>query len=196
MKVNWRWTTVLAIIALSLLAWFYNINSKNNEELKTHIQDENGPTYVGDEMQTTLYSLDGQVQYTATAKNVVYFQNDGRSEFEQPIVYLYEPAQPQSSTLIKSWKISANKATLLKNKTLKLSGNVAILSLLPDSKIERLDTQKLTLNLTSGDISSDTLVTITGPSFTTYGEKLEGNLHDQTATLKEQVKTKYEANNR
>lgn len=177
MKVNWRWTTVLAIIALSLLAWFYNINSKNNEELKAHIQDENGPTYVGDEMQTTLYSLDGQVQYTATAKNVVYFQNDGRSEFEQPIVYLYEPAQPQSSTLIKSWKISANKATLLKNKTLKLSGNVAILSLIPDSKIERLDTQKLTLNLTSGDISSDTLVTITGPSFTTYGEKLEGNLH-------------------
>lgn len=189
--MNFRWNIVLVVIALGLLAWYYSLSQQDESVLSARIQTSDSPDYVANRMETTLYSVDGRKQYVATADQVEYFQQNGDTVFKFPVVYLFETAK-DSNNLVRSWKLSADQAKIDNNKILYLDDNVAIESLLPESKIHSLKTSSAVVNLTTQDITSDTMVSVVGQSFTTTGKRLVGNLRQQVATLKEQVKTHYE----
>lgn len=189
--MNFRWNMVLLVIALGLLAWYYSLNQQDESTLGARIQTSESPDYVANRMETTLYSLDGRKQYVATADQVEYFQQNGDTVFKAPVVYLFETAK-NSDHLVRSWKLSADQAKLSNDKILYLDDNVMIESLLPESKIHSLKTASAVVNLTTQDITSDTMVSVVGQSFTTTGQRLVGNLRQQVATLKEQVQTHYE----
>ncbi|KAE9525345.1 LPS export ABC transporter periplasmic protein LptC [Testudinibacter aquarius] len=186
-----RWNIVLVVIALALLAWYYSLNQQDNVDLAARIQNSGSPDYIANQMETTLYSLDGRKQYVATADEVEYFQTQGDTLFKAPVVYLFE-ASKNSDNLVRSWRLSADQAKISKDKILYLNDNVSIQSLLPESKIHSLQTSSAVVNLTTQDITSDTMVSVVGQSFTTTGKSLSGNLRQQIATLKEQVQTHYE----
>ncbi|TNH04005.1 LPS export ABC transporter periplasmic protein LptC [Testudinibacter sp. TR-2022] len=186
-----RWNIVLVVIALALLAWYYSLNQQDNTDLAARIQNSDSPDYIANQMETTLYSLDGRKQYVATADEVEYFQTQGDTLFKAPIVYLFETSR-NSDKLVRSWRLSADQAKISKDKILYLNDNVSIQSLLPESKIHSLQTSSAVVNLTTQDITSDTMVSVVGQSFTTTGKSLSGNLRQQIATLKEQVQTHYE----
>ncbi|TNH05956.1 LPS export ABC transporter periplasmic protein LptC [Testudinibacter sp. TR-2022] len=186
-----RWNIVLVVIALTLLAWYYSLNQQDNVDLAARIQNSGSPDYIANQMETTLYSLDGRKQYVATADEVEYFQTQGDTLFKAPVVYLFETSK-NSDNLVRSWRLSADQAKISKDKILYLNDNVSIQSLLPESKIHSLQTSSAVVNLTTQDITSDTMVSVVGQSFTTTGKSLSGNLRQQIATLKEQVQTHYE----
>ena len=75
-----------------------------------------------------------------------------------------------------------------------LEGGVVAESLDPLSRLQRVETEAAVINLKTQDITSDTQVKINGLNFNSSGLKLVGNLRQQVATLKEQVKTYYEIN--
>lgn len=188
--MNIRWTVVLSVIALSLLAWFYTLN-RSDEDLSDLIKKDEQPEYVGVNMQTLVYSPTGQKQYHATAKQVEYFQDNGQTHFTLPELLLFEITSEKIQQK-QSWKLRADKAVLTKENILYLSGNVVAQSLFAESKLQRVATEQATVNLKTQDITSDQAVKINGLNFTSTGLKLVGNLQQQTATLKEQVKTYYE----
>jgi len=185
-----RWTVILAIITLILLGWFYSLN-QTDSELAELIKQEESPEYVGNKMNTVIYSPTGAKQYVALSEKVEYYEYDGHTDFYTSIVYLFD-IQHEKIQQTESWKLSANKATLTKDNMLYLDGNVLGESLLPQSKLQRFETESAVVNLTTQDISSDKQVKINGLNFTSIGLKLTGNLQQQVATLKEQVKTHYE----
>ena len=114
-----------------------------------------------------------------------------------PTVRLLELEIPGSGTDnagTESWELSANKATLTKNNMLYLEGNVVAQSLSAQSRLQRIETESAVVNLTTQDITSDKMVKLNGQDFSSTGLKLTGNLQQQVATLKEQVKTHYEIN--
>lgn len=188
--MNMRWTAVLSVIALGLLAWFYTQNQQN-QDLSHLIKKEEQAEYVGKNMNTLVYSPSGSKQYQATAKQVEYFQYEGKTIFIQPDVLLFE-LTIENNKQAQSWQLRADKAVLTKENMLYLSGNVLAKSLLADSKLQRIETEQATVNLKTQDITSDQQVKINGLNFTSTGLKLVGNLQQQTAILKEQVKTYYE----
>lgn len=55
-------------------------------------------------------------------------------------------------------------------------------------RLQRVETEAAVINLKTQDITSDTQVKINGLNFNSSGLKLVGNLRQQVATLKEQVK--------
>ena len=65
-------------------------------------------------------------------------------------------------------------------------------SLSPLSRLQRIETESAVVNLTTQDILSDKMVKLNGQNFSSTGLKLTGNLQQQVANLKEQVKTHYE----
>ena len=69
-----------------------------------------------------------------------------------------------------------------------LEGGVVAESLDPLSRLQRVETEAAVINLKTQDITSDTQVKINGLNFNSSGLKLVGNLRQQVATLKEQVK--------
>ncbi|TDQ57915.1 lipopolysaccharide export system protein LptC [Mesocricetibacter intestinalis] len=193
--MNIRWNIFLAVILLVLLSWFYTLH-REQPDLSELIKAPESPEYIGRKMETTVFSPTGRKQYLAISEQVEYFAQDGRTEFHRPIVYVLEETRNSpDSAMGQSWKLSADKATLSKNNMLNLDGNVIAQSLLADSRLQRVETERATVNLTTQDISSDTMAKINGLNFTSSGRKLTGNLKQQVATLKEQVKTHYEISN-
>ncbi|CAM3722854.1 LPS export ABC transporter periplasmic protein LptC [Avibacterium endocarditidis] len=190
--MNIRWNIVLSVIVLALLAWFYSLQQSDSEKLAGLIKSEDSPEYVGEKMQTTVYSPTGEKQYFAIANKVEHYASNGNTDFQYPVVYLYDVQDETLGT--QSWKISAKNAKLTKDNLLYLEGDVFVQSLLSDSRLQRVDTERATVNLKTQDIHSDTMATITGLNFTSSGAKLTGNLKQQIATLAEQVKTHYEIN--
>ncbi|MBE2898060.1 LPS export ABC transporter periplasmic protein LptC [Pasteurellaceae bacterium 20609_3] len=188
-----RWNILLVIIALALSGWYFTLNQQDDSLERAKIKPQDAPDYIAQEMQTTVYAIDGVKQYVADASKVIYFQHNGETQFDAPEVFLYQKNK-QTGELEKSWRLSADAATLSKDKMLYLKDNVLVQSLLPDSRIQTLKTQSAVVNIATQDITSDTMVSIHGPQFTTTGNVLTGNLRQQIATLKEQVKTQYEIN--
>ena len=190
--MNIRWTVFLSAITLVLLAWYYSLN-QDEQQLATLIKKEESPEYIGHKMSTVVYSPTGQKQYLAVSDKVEYYDYDGHTNFERPLVYLFE-IENQKTQQKESWKLSADRAILTKDNMLYLKGNVIAETLLPQSKLQRIETEDAKVNLNTQDISSDNTVTINGQNFTSTGLKLTGNLQQQIANLKEQVKTYYEIN--
>ena len=190
--MNIRWTVFLSAITLVLLAWYYSLN-QDEQQLATLIKKEESPEYIGHKMSTVVYSPTGQKQYLAVSDKVEYYDYDGHTNFERPLVYLFE-IENQKTQQKESWKLSADRAILTKDNMLYLKGNVIAETLLPQSKLQRIETEDAKVNLNTQDISSDNTVKINGQNFTSTGLKLTGNLQQQIANLKEQVKTHYEIN--
>ena len=190
--MNIRWTVFLSVITLVLLAWYYSLN-QDDQQLATLIKKEESPEYIGHKMSTVVYSPTGKKQYVAVSDKVEYYNYDGHTNFERPLVYLFE-IENQKTQQKESWKLSADRAILTKDNMLYLKGNVIAETLLPQSKLQRIETEDAKVNLNTQDISSDNTVKINGQNFTSTGLKLTGNLQQQIANLKEQVKTYYEIN--
>ncbi|AWX14449.1 LPS export ABC transporter periplasmic protein LptC [Mergibacter septicus] len=184
--MNRFWNIILAIIAAILLAWFYTLNQPQPLQLAS---DLNAPEYIGKNMRTTVYSPNGSIQYVASATTVKYYAKTEQTIFEKPLVYIYEMNNGQ---ILKSWVLKADKAILNKKNDLLLNGNVRIQNLTPNAKLEKIETEQAEVNLTTQEITSDTIASIIGQNFVTSGKKLIGNLRTKTAILKKQVKTSYE----
>ena len=200
--MNIRWNVILGLIALGSLGWFYSLNS-DKPDLSNLVKKTDSPDYIGNKMETTVFSPEGKKQYLSTANKVKHYTVDGHTEFEMPLVYLFDVStsnnaeksnNPAKLLESQSWKLSAKKAKLTKNEMLYLEGDVIAESLEPTSRLQRIETQAAEVNLKTQDISSDTMVKINGQNFNSTGLKMVGNLRQQIATLKEQVKTYYEIN--
>ncbi|OOF66244.1 LPS export ABC transporter periplasmic protein LptC [Rodentibacter sp. Ppn85] len=200
--MNIRWNIILGIMALCLLGWYYSLN-QDNSDLQSLVKAPDSPDYVGQKMETTIFAPDGKKQYFAISDKVEHFSHDGKTNFTAPLVYLFDTTddnQKQKNETAKllesqSWKLSAQKAVLTKDEILYLKGNVVAESLEPTSRLQRVETQSAVVNLKTQDITSDTMVKINGQNFNSTGLKMVGNLRQQVATLKEQVKTYYEISN-
>ena len=196
--MNFRWNVILSVIALALSAWFYSLNQEDGS-LANLIKKPDSPEYIGQKMETTIFSPTGQKQYIAKSDKVEYYSEDGHTDFLNPVVFVLDDSTSDESKqnetdLHQSWKLTAAKATLTKDNMLNLSGRVVAQSLLPESRLQRIETERATVNLNTQDITSNTEVKINGQNFVSSGLKLDGNLKQQVATLKEQVKTHYEIN--
>lgn len=196
--MNIRWNIILGTVALCLLGWYYSLN-QDNSDLESLVKAPDSPDYIGDKMETTVFSPEGKKQYLAISDKVEHFSQNGKTNFSSPMVYLFDASTTKSdknnsAKLLESqsWKLSAKKAILTKDEMLYLEGDVVAESLEPNSRLQRVETQSAVVNLKTQDITSDTTVKINGQNFNSTGLKMVGNLRQQVATLKEQVKTYYE----
>ena len=69
--MNIRWNIILSVIALGLLAWFYRLH-QDDTHLTELIKSEDRPEYIGQKMDTVVYSPSGKKQYLATSLQVEY----------------------------------------------------------------------------------------------------------------------------
>ena len=83
--MNIRWNLVLAVITLGLLAWFYSLN-QDNEKLTHLIKPPEHPEYIGQKMETVVFSPSGEKQYIALSDKVEHFTLDGHSGFSGGVV--------------------------------------------------------------------------------------------------------------
>lgn len=183
--MNRRLNTILVLITLVLGSWaYYLYQSDKIPDLSNLIKQEGAPEYTGNRAETTVYDLQGKPQYFASADEIKRFEGTQRTEFIKPLLNLFDGV-----SALKQWKVTADYAEITQDKMLHLKGNVKIESLAPNSRLEKIETDTLSVNLTTQDIFSESVVKSEGLGFTTTGNGLTGNLKKQVATLTNNVKT-------
>lgn len=181
--MNKRLTAILLIVAASLLGWNGWQSSPNNS-LAQLVKKDGMPDYTGAKMSTSVFDLQGKPEYYVEADEIKRYENSEKTEFKNPLVNLFDKL-----TALKQWKLSADHAEINAERILTLSGNVKLEALEPNSRLQKLETEKLSVNLATQDIFTDSTVRSKGLGFTTIGEGLKGNLKQQVATLLKDVKS-------
>ncbi len=182
--MNIRLNVILLCIVAILGGWYYSQQANDNQGLDQLIKKEGEPEYTGNQMSTMVYGLDGKPQYFAESQEIKRFETTERTEFLKPLLNLFD-----KDTALKQWKVTADYAEVTKEKMLNLRGNVRIESLDPTSRLQKIETDTLSVDLNTQDISTQSVVKSHGLGFTTTGTGLTGNLKKQIATLTKDVKT-------
>lgn len=182
--MNIRLTAILLIIAAGLGSWWYSLQPKDANPLDNLIKQQGTPDYTGEKLSTEVFDLQGKPQYYAEAQEIKRFEETELTEFVRPLVNLFDKESSQ-----KLWELTANQAEITKEKILTLSGNVKLNALDKTSRLQRIATEKLIVDLNTQDIQTDESVKSTGLGFTTTGVGLKGNLKQQVATLLKDVKS-------
>lgn len=186
--MNLRLNILLILITLGLGGWAYYLYGNGQEkDLSQLIKQEGEAEYVGNKISTMMYDLQGKPQYFALADEIKRFESTERTEFIKPLVELFD-----ISNGVKQWKLSADQAEMTKDRMLHLNGNVILQSLDETTRLQRIETARLTIDLTTQDITTDSEVKSQGLGLTTTGIGLNGNLKKQIATLLQNVKTSLE----
>lgn len=182
--MNIRLSLFLLVIAAALGGWYLSLQESSDPKLAELAKREGAPEYTGEKMTTTVFDLKGKPQYFAEAEEIKRYESTERTEFFKPLLDLFD-----AETALKQWKVTADYAEITKDKVLNLKGNVKIQGLDPNSRLSAIETDSLSVNLTTQDIFTDSVVKSKGMGFTTTGTGLVGNLKKQVATLTKDVKT-------
>lgn len=182
--MNLRLNSILLFITALLFGWYFLIYNSEDNGLNDLIKDSSMPEYVGDKMTTAVFDINGLPQYAAEADEIKYYENSEKTEFFNPLVNLFD-----KTTALKQWQLSAKSAEITKDKILYLVGDVKLQALDPTARLQRIETEKLRVDLESQDIDTDAMVKSTGLGFNTTGIGLKGNLKQQAATLLKDVKS-------
>ena len=182
--MNKRITALLLVIVATLLGWMQYQAKDETNGLDNLIKKEGMPDYTGNRMSTSMFDLEGKPEYYAEAEEIKRYEESEKTEFTNPLVNLFDKL-----TALKQWKLSADHAEINAERILTLSGNVTLQALEPTSKLQRIETDHLSVNLTTQDVFTDSEVKSQGLGFTTTGVGLKGNLKQQVATLLKDVKS-------
>ena len=182
--MNKRITALLLVIVATLLGWMQYQAKDETNGLDNLIKKEGMPDYTGNRMSTSVFDLEGKPEYYAEAEEIKRYEESEKTEFTNPLVNLFDKL-----TTLKQWKLSADHAEINAERILTLSGNVTLQALEPTSKLQRIETDHLSVNLTTQDVFTDSEVKSQGLGFTTSGIGLKGNLKQQVATLLKDVKS-------
>lgn len=182
--MNKRITALLLVIVATLLGWMQYQAKDETNGLDNLIKKEGMPDYTGNRMSTSVFDLEGKPEYYAEAEEIKRYEESKKTEFTNPLVNLFDKL-----TALKQWKLSADHAEINAERILTLSGNVTLQALEPTSKLQRIETDHLSVNLTTRDVFTDSEVKSQGLGFTTTGVGLKGNLKQQVATLLKDVKS-------
>ena len=182
--MNKRITALLLVIVAALVGWMQYQAKDDANGLDNLIKKEGMPDYTGKRMSTSVFDLEGKPEYYAEAEEIKRYEESEKTEFTNPLVNLFDKL-----TALKQWKLSADHAEINAERILTLSGHVTLQALEPTSKLQRIATDHLSVNLITQDVFTDSEVKSQGLGFTTSGIGLKGNLKQQVATLLKDVKS-------
>lgn len=185
--MNIRLNLVLLVIVAVLCGWYISQQESDAPHLSQLVKREGSPEYSGEKITTMIYDLKGKPQYFAEADEIKRFERSERTEFVRPLLNLFN-----AETAKKQWEITADYAEITKEKILNLQGNVKIKGLEPNARLSLIETESLSIDLATQDMSSNQQVKSVGMGFITTGTGLVGNLKKQIATLTQNVKTSIE----
>ncbi|MDH2924105.1 lipopolysaccharide export system protein LptC [Nicoletella semolina] len=182
--MNKRLNGVLLLMVAGLIGWYLGMQPNEIGDLSRLIKKQGEPEYIGRAVSAKVYDMHGQPQYFAKANEIKHYEQTAKTELFQPLLYLFN-----TNTAKEQWKITANHAEITQEKLLYLTGDIRLENIEPNSRLQRLETQTLLVDLITQDISSESEVVSTGLGFNTSGIGLSGNLKKQIATLLKDTRT-------
>ncbi|CUX97020.1 LPS export ABC transporter periplasmic protein LptC [Candidatus Hoaglandella endobia] len=191
MSKTTRWITVLlGFVLLRLITMLIRWNVADTDNYSAQPTVNLGePTYQSEFTTTVVYNSSGGIHYKLVADHVNHFAKQQLTWFIRPVATTFDENN------MPTWQVKADKAKIIEDKILYLSGHVQVDSLTDASQLKYIKTDQAVVNLITQDVFSNEKVTLYGTSCNSTGMKLRSNLRSKTAELIEQVETFYEIQN-
>jgi len=180
---------VYAFILSILALWINNQQSGSKPSQTEHAKIQQ--SYSWQSSQSTAWQIDRQKpneQTTIQTATWHYQEATQQSDFTQPVITL---VKPEGTTTI-----SSQNGQSLNDNIISLSGQVVI-SQMPNqdkpgqTQLSTLSTDKITYNISQGDLHSDDKITISQPTGITTGTGLNANLQSGYYHILSDVKGTY-----
>ncbi|WP_416306232.1 LPS export ABC transporter periplasmic protein LptC [Neptunicella sp. SCSIO 80796] len=171
----------LLVLALNLEDWLADSPIQTTENTEEAWQ----PNYQANEMQSTLYDKQGNINHLVYAQHMEHYQLLGFTLFEHPQYTIFTQEQDRP------WKISATEGTLYDDNRLHLEDNVIVQSMDKEGFVQTMQTDFIEINLDSRTLTSDQIVTITGKNYVMQGTGFSANLDKRTFELLNHVKSTF-----
>lgn len=182
--MNKRQGIPFVILLVAFLLWLYF----KPQNILTE-RDKHQPNYIAFNISNTHFNEMGVITHQVFSDKTVSLSEDDVTLFQNPRVIVYTAnAQTDVSTV---WQISSKDGILYGQNKLILLTDVWVKNLSLDQLVQTMTTQKLTLLLDQKEISSDLLVTWTGPQMQQQGTGMWGSLATQELIVKDKIKAVY-----
>lgn len=188
-------TTLLiipALIAIALYIGITNIDSIGSPpETETQLQPLDYNAY-SEGINTILYNLDGQINYTLQASSQTHYKDDA-TEFEKPFIKLYENGDSRWNIVANSGRISAlEDAGSSTDQIIELQGNVEVHSLDELGNRMVMTTEFLTLDPQLEILETDEPVTFVTDTVQQSSIGMTANLRLDEFTFLRDIRGSYE----
>lgn len=188
-------TTLLiipALIAIALYIGITNIDSIGSPpETETQLQPLDYNAY-SEGINTILYNLDGQINYTLQASSQTHYKDDA-TEFEKPFIKLYENGDSRWNIVANSGRISALEDTgSSTDQIIELQGNVEVHSLDELGNRMVMKTEFLTLDPQLEILETDEPVTVVTDTVQQSSIGMTANLRLDEFTFLRDIRGSYE----
>ncbi|NQV68587.1 MAG: LPS export ABC transporter periplasmic protein LptC [Pseudohongiella sp.] len=187
--------TLLIIPGLIAIALFIGISTfdsiGNQPETQTELQPLDYNAY-SEGINTVLYDIDGKINYTLQATRQTHY-NDETTEFDNPLIKLYESGDSRWNIVANSGKISALEAESGTSiQIIELAGNVEVHSLDSFGNRMLLSTEYLTLDPQLEILETNDAVTVVTDSLQQSSIGMIGKLKLDEFTFLRDIRGSYE----
>ena len=187
--------TLLIIPGLIAIALFIGISTfdsiGNQTETQTELQPLDYNAY-SEGINTVLYDIDGKINYTLQATRQTHY-NDETTEFDNPLIKLYESGDSRWNIVANSGKISALEAESGTSiQIIELAGNVEVHSLDSFGNRMLLSTEYLTLDPQLEILETNDAVTVVTDSLQQSSIGMIGKLKLDEFTFLRDIRGSYE----
>lgn len=186
--MNWRIGLILSTIVLVLVFLFWRPFADDEDDEPVLDTEQLQPDFTAEGLFTRIFSAEGTLQHRIESSRMAHYSVIGLTELTQPT---YRSTIQLSDDRSEQWKVRADKGSYFDDDRLLLEDNVRITNEDGQSYIQAIETDSLTINTLTQEITTDAMVLIYGPLFEMRGQGMRANLESQQLELNQHVETLY-----
>ncbi|RUO75917.1 LPS export ABC transporter periplasmic protein LptC [Idiomarina seosinensis] len=184
--MNWRIGFILLVLFSAGILLVWRPFTDTNETADNRRSQIMKPDFTAQGLQTRLFESEGDLAHQLNAEQMAHYLQIGLTELTKPVYSVFTNKDEAT------WKISAEQGTFYDDQTLILERNVEIVSLQPDTSIERVLTDYLIIDMAAETMRTDYPVTMFGPQLTVQGDGMKADLYAEKMELNRHVKTVFD----
>ena len=143
-------------------------------------------------LNTVRFNDEGAIDYTLQAIRQLHFAN-GESEFEQPLLRLYDQNSGNWNIVADSGTISGNPADASGNQLIDLRGNVQVFRLDQLGERLQLNTEQLTVSPGDETLHTESPVSVTSNAISQTAIGMHANLELEEIVFTRDIQGRYES---
>ncbi|MBY5993099.1 LPS export ABC transporter periplasmic protein LptC [Ferrimonas balearica] len=173
---------LLLLVAAGALYW----RTVQLEQQTPQARAEAEPDFVARSLRTRSYDENGRLAAQIAAESMVHFQEEGRTEFRDPVYLIY----PEGSQGI--WKVRSEQGRLMDARHVELEKDVIITAIEPNEPLRTIRTEFLELDLETMILTTDRPLRAHGETFEVDAVGLWADLNLNQINLNSKVSASYE----
>lgn len=181
--------TLYIVLGIALLVWLvlWQPWRAASPLSTTSGSTQHMPDFIAENLVSKIFSAEGTLIHRIEAERMAHFNLSQRTELTAPKYSAF--LEESSENFGNLWEVTSETGILYNDEQLTLENKVLIQNISGVGYFEKVETDFLTIDLTTQSMYSERPVILTGPQFTVKGIGFKLNIETQQLELDQHVET-------